>query len=81
MKKIESSLATIVEKDKKINVLLDEIESYKEKINDLESNIASKDNLIGMQREIDSKESEIKLLKAASVDQEVFKSIKKRVRR
>nr|WP_302579149.1 hypothetical protein [Methanobrevibacter arboriphilus] len=75
--KIESSLATIVEKDKKINALLDEIESYKEKINDLESNIASKDNLIGMQREIDNKESEIKLLKAASVDQEVFKSIKK----
>ena len=30
-----------------------------------------------MQREIDNKESEIKLLKAASVDQEVFKSIKK----
>lgn len=77
--KLKSSLATISEKDKEIKSLIDQIESYKEKIIDLEKNIANKDNLLELQREIDSKDSEIKALKAAAVDEEVLKSLKKEI--
>ncbi|RBQ24524.1 Chromosome partition protein Smc [Candidatus Methanobinarius endosymbioticus] len=77
--KLKSALSAISEKDKKIKSLVSDIESYKEKVSDLENNLASKDNLLKLQREIDAKDSEIKALKDSSVDKYALKSLKKEI--
>jgi chromosome segregation ATPase len=75
--KLQSALDTTAKKDEEIKSLMSDIESYKEKISDLEKNIASKDTLLKLQREIDAKDNEIKVLKASAVDEDAIKSVKK----
>lgn len=78
--KLKSALNSNVKKDEEIKSLVENIESYKEKINDLENNLTSKDTLLELQREIDTKENEIKTLKTSSVDEDVLKSLKKEIK-
>lgn len=80
--KLSDALTAVDEKNAEIKELNDLVVSQKETILDLKNNIVNKDNLVALQREIDSKnvtirekDFEIKMLKDKSVSREEFSRI------
>ena len=74
--------SAVDEKNLEIQTLNNQIASQNEEILDLKNNIVNKDNLVALQREIDSKnvtirekDFEIKMLKDKSVSREEFSRI------
>jgi len=76
---LKSSLSAVVEIDTEIKSLITEFKSYKEKIIDSKDNIPSENDISKLQREIDAKDNEITVLKAATVDENTLKSLKNEI--
>ena len=74
-KKLQESLTIIAEKDEYINILLKDIETYKEKISDLKSNISNKNSILELQNQVSTKNSEIKELKESLSNESTIKTL------
>ena len=78
-KKLKESLTIISKKDAQIKDLLKDIESYKEKVSELEKDLTNKDSILELQKIISSKNTEIKELNNSLADESTINSLQDQI--